>query len=195
MGYSLDSTNLDCYEGTSVLINKLNIRDEVQLMENEALITGIKSAVLLCEDMLEGFDFGNYKDIHKILFEDLYSWAGEIRSVSLSKSSTKFVDPDKIETLGFEIFNRLKKENYFKEMNRDDFVKEIADLYNNINILHPFREGNGRTQRIFFIQLIRQAGYDIDFSELNSEFMMISTIQAANGIMDNLIKFFDENII
>ena len=71
---------------------------------------------------------------------------------------------------------------------------EIADLYSTLNMLHPFREGNGRAQRIFFMQLIQNNGYNIDYSELNSDFLMISSIQAASGVMDNLISFFDDNI-
>ena len=53
------------------------------------------------------------------------------------------------------------------------------------NHIHPFREGNGRTQRLFIAQLIRYAGYDIDFSEIGGEELMIATIQAANGVQDN----------
>ena len=102
--------------------------------------------------------------------------------------------PEKIDDLGERIFNRLKKLNYFAGLSREEYVTEIADLYNSINILHPFHEGNGRTQRIFFIQLIRYAGYNIDFSEFNSENLMIGSIQAATGVMDNLIEFFSENL-
>lgn len=57
-----------------------------------------------------------------------------------------------------------------------------------------FREGNGRTERVFFVLLIRNAGYDIDFSSLNSDLLMIGSIQAAGGVMDTLIRFFEENI-
>ena len=96
--------------------------------------------------------------------------------------------------LGRNIFNRLKKLNYFVDLSKDEFAIEIADLYNSLNLLHPFREGNGRTQRVFFTQLIRNAGYSIDYSEFNSEFLMVGSIQAASGVMDNLIGFFENNI-
>lgn len=62
-------------------------------------------------------------------------------------------------------------------------------------MLHPFREGNGRTERVFFVQLIRNAEYDIDYSMLNSDLLMIGSIKAASGVMDMLIQFFEENII
>ena len=61
-------------------------------------------------------------------------------------------------------------------------------------MIHPFREGNGRTQRIFIAQLIRFGGYDINFSEIDSDELMIATIQAANGVTDNLERVFSESI-
>lgn len=64
-----------------------------------------------------------------------------------------------------------------------------------INILHPFREGNGRTERIFISQLIRFNEYDIDFSDIDTDYLMFATIQSAQGITDNLVNLFKENII
>ncbi len=97
--------------------------------------------------------------------------------------------------MGERIFERLKKLSYFKDLTRQKFINEIADLYHILNMLHPFREGNGRTQKVFFVQLIRNAGYDIDYSALNSDILMIGSIQAASGVMDTLVGFFEENII
>lgn len=64
-----------------------------------------------------------------------------------------------------------------------------------INILHPFREGNGRTERIFISQLIRFNGYDIDFSDIDTDYLMFATIQSAQGITNKLANLFKENII
>lgn len=195
MGYLFEPTDSGCYPGTTVLINKLGITDEKILKENESFITSTMAAMLISKPMKKGFDFGDYKAIHHALFSELYSWAGEIRTISLSKTTTKFIAPEQIEMLGRNIFNRLKKLNYFVDLSKDEFAIEIADLYNSLNLLHPFREGNGRTQRVFFTQLIRNAGYSIDYSEFNSEFLMVGSIQAASGVMDNLISFFENNII
>ena len=62
-------------------------------------------------------------------------------------------------------------------------------------MLHPFREGNGRTESVSFVQLIRNAGYVIDYSTLNSDLLMIGNIQADSGVMDTLVKFFEEIIV
>lgn len=195
MGYLFEPTDSDCYPGTTVLINKLGITDEKMLKENESFITSTMAAILISKSLKQGFDFGDYKAIHYALFSELYDWAGEIRNISISKTTTTFVAPEQIEELGRNVFSRLKKLRYFVGLSKNELTIEIADLYNSLNLLHPFREGNGRTQRVFFTQLIRNAGYSIDYSDLNSEFLMISSIQAASGVMDNLISFFESNIV
>ncbi len=195
MPYTLDIVNDNCYEGTSTLVNKLDIRDEKELQSSEALITAYKAAELINKPLASDFSFENYIELHKFLFEDLYDWAGKLRTIDLSKSTTHFTAPNKLNDLGYRIFARLKTLNYFSSLPENEFINEIAELYHSLNMLHPFREGNGRTQRVFFVQLIRNAGYDIDYSTLNSDLLMIGSIQAASGVMDTLVQFFYENII
>ena len=81
-------------------------------------------------------------------------------------------------------------------MNQDfkPFVNNIVDFYRVTNILHPFREGNGRTQRIFISQLIRHAGYEIKFSKISADDLMSATIKAANGVNDYLKDIFTKVI-
>lgn len=76
----------------------------------------------------------------------------------------------------------------------DDFVRRIAEFYNEVNYIHPFREGNGRAQRIYFTQLIRHFGYDISFADTDTDELMLATIQASQGVMDFLIEFFAGSI-
>ena len=101
---------------------------------------------------------------------------------------------DEIETIAEVCFGRLSDENLFLNLCRTKYIEQITDFYCVTNTLHPFREGNGRTQRIFISQLVRHAGYNIDFYNVDIDELMIATIQAANGIMDNLIKIFDRLI-
>lgn len=79
----------------------------------------------------------------------------------------------------------------FQDLPKDGFVDEITDFYCVTNARHPFREGNGRTQRVFLTQFIRNAGYAVNFSELDMELLMIATIQAAQGVTDLLKQFFE----
>jgi cell filamentation protein len=140
------------------------------------------------------FNFAHYRAVHRFLFAEIYEWAGEIRVVNISKKGTGFCPFDQINERAGLIFGRLKKMNYFKNSNRNDFVSEIVDFYEITNGLHPFREGNGRTQRSFLTMLIRFAGYDIDFSEIDVDLLMIATIQSSNGVNDLLRRIFAENM-
>lgn len=194
MEYSLDSITEDCYEGTSCLINKLGIRDEEKLKEFEAAITFAKTSEYELQPRFDTFDAVHYQGIHRFLFEDIYDWAGEYRTVNMSKKGTAFAGAGNIPDLMDAAFKRLKEQRYFKEDTFDTFVQNIADFYQVTNHIHPFREGNGRTQRLFIAQLIRHAGYEINFSEIDGEELMIATIQAANGVRDNLIALFKKSI-
>ena len=195
MSYSIDSITDDCYEGTTCLVNKFGIKNEKQLSEIEADITFAKTSKLEEIPLKGNFDLEHYKSIHKFLFEDLYSWAGELRKINISKKGTNFANADELEYLCTECFQRLKENNYYRNTDFDSFVENIVDLYCTLNILHPFREGNGRTERIFISQLIRFNGYDIDFSDIDTDCLMFATIQSAQGITDNLVNLFKENII
>ena len=181
MPYGINSITNDCYEGTTCLVNKLDIKDEKILKQVEGNITFARSAELEANPISLDFDFDHYKAIHKYLFEDLYIWAGAVRKIDISKKGTNFVPASDIENVAKGIFGRLKKENYFKNKGRKDFIDEIVDFYSSTNMLHPFREGNGRTQRVFITQLIRFCGYDFDFSNIDSDELMIATIKSANG--------------
>ncbi len=112
----------------------------------------------------------------------------------MSKKVTHFCRADEIAERAELIFSRLKYENYFQGLAHDAFVDEIVDLYCATNDLHPFREGNGRTQRAFLTQLIRNANYDISWKNVDTDFLMIATIQAAGGVTDFLQNFFAEAI-
>lgn len=187
MSYSMNSLTDNCYEGTSCLINKLDIRDEKQLDIIESHITLAKIAVLQQNPIKGNFDFEHYKTIHKFIFEDLYDWAGTPRTVDISKKGTSFVKAKNIEKIANACFDRLKAESYFKNLGVDTFIEKITDFYCVTNNLHPFREGNGRTQRVFLAQLALNAGYEMNFANIDADELMVATIHAANGV-DSYLK-------
>lgn len=194
MGYSIDPISANCYPDSTVLINKFDIRDEEKLNEVESVLASVRYAEWLNAPKADSFDFEHYKAIHHFLFSDLYDWAGQIRTVNISKKGTKFTPSENIEEQAALVFKRLRKCNYFKGLDHSAFVNEIVDFYCVTNALHPFREGNGRTQRIFLTQLIRNAGYDINFADMDTELLMIATIQSAQGVTDMLKQLFLESI-
>ena len=194
MAYSLNPSSDNCYEGTTCLVNKLGIRDEKRLSEVEAQITFAKAVMLEETPIDDDFGFEHFKKIHEFLLCDLYEWAGQVRTIDISKKRTKFLDAASIESIGTRCFAKVK-DGYFENLSFDEFVKRIAEFYNDVNYIHPFREGNGRTQRIYFTQLIRHYGYDINFADVDTDELMIATIQASSGVMDFLIEFFENSII
>ena len=193
MAYSLNPSSDNCYEGTTCLVNKLGIRDEKKLSEVEAQITFAKAVMLEETPIDDDFGFEHFKKIHEFLLCDLYEWAGQVRTANISKKRTKFLDAASIESIGTKCFAKVK-DGYFENLSFDEFVKRIAEFYNDVNYIHPFREGNGRTQRIYFTQLIRYYGYDINFADVDTDELMIATIQASNGVMDLLTQFFANSI-
>ena len=194
MAYSLNPSSDNCYEGTTCLVNKLGICDEKKLSEIEAGITFAKAVMLEETPIDDDFGFEHFKKIHEFLLCDLYEWAGQVRTVDISKKRTKFLDAASIESIGTKCFAKVK-DGYFENLSFDEFVKRIAEFYNDVNYIHPFREGNGRTQRIYFSQLIRHYGYDINFADVDTDELMIATIQASSGVMDFLVEFFENSII
>ncbi|MGN0526345.1 MAG: Fic/DOC family protein [Acutalibacteraceae bacterium] len=190
MSYSINALTSDCYEGTTCLINKFNIKDESVLRDLETTVTFGKITEYTLNPLFNSFDVNHYKAIHKYLFSDIYDWAGEYRTVDMSKKGTSFADAQSIENLMNECFSRLRALNYFQELDLNDFVENIVDFYCVTNMIHPFREGNGRTQRLFLTQLINLNNYTIDLSEINTDELIVATIQASAGVTDFLKSIF-----
>lgn len=191
MGYTVDAATSDCYPGTTVLINRLNLQVQDELNAVEAALVTAKAMQWEENPQCDTFDFEHYKIIHKHLFGELYDWAGEIRTINISKKGTQFCPVEEIPRVTTAIFAQLERENFFRGLSRGEFITELADFYQRTNELHPFREGNGRTQRLFLIQLAQSAGYRLDFSGADPDELMIATIYSAQGVEEPLLKLFD----
>lgn len=194
MGYSLDPLKDDCYENSSVLINKFDIRDEKELEMLERNLTSYLMAQANIEIPFENVDFEFYKNLHKYIFDEIYDWAGTIRKVDMSKKGTNFCPVQEIEERARIIFDRLKKQNFLKIFDGDEFINEFVDLYCDLNYLHPFREGNGRIQRLFLLMLLNNMGKHIEFKDIDADLLMIATIKSVNGDLFMLRDIFKEYI-
>jgi cell filamentation protein, protein adenylyltransferase len=153
---------------TGVLRNRLGITDPRQLAVIEADVTMAALADLGTRSLPGAYDLDHLCAFHREIFGELYPWAGEIRVVSIAKSDM-FCLPQHVESYSAEVFAALAKELYLRGLSRDDFVERLTHYFGEINAIHPFREGNGRTQRAFFRQLGREAGWPIDWSRLDPE--------------------------
>lgn len=193
MAYSIESSSDHCYKGTTCLINKLNIQDAEKLAAVEAAIVLGKAALLDQQPIQGTFDFEHYKRIHYFLFCDLYDWAGQVREINLSKKGTIFVPANEIGSCAKACFERLQ--GFCPEgLSHRELAESVADFYHTVNMLHPFREGNGRTQRAFFSQWIQHLGCRLELTAVDPDEFIFATIYAAQGVMDQLVDCFERVI-
>ena len=171
------SDKIYCYPDSDVLINKLNIHDADKLLEAERKLTMLRLIDLLDKPAAGKFDFQHLQNIHKYIFQDIYHWAGKVRSVDIAKSNM-FCKVQFIETQADEIFGKLKNDCYLEGLSKEEFAKKAAYYFSEINALHPFREGNGRTQREFIRQLAYRSGYILHFSAISEQEMVQASIDS-----------------
>ncbi|WP_197712000.1 Fic/DOC family protein [Polynucleobacter necessarius] len=127
-------------------------------------------SIEIIENPVSGkFDLAHLQNIHLTLFQDVYDWAGKIRTVDISRGNSRFANVRFIESAANDFFNKLARENHLKGLNANALSKRLAHYLSEINALHPFREGNRRVQRIFISQLSEAAGYKLDYSDLEQE--------------------------
>lgn len=168
-----------CYPGTRVLRNKLNITDSDELYNAERDLATLRNLELM-HKLIEGtFDFSYLCKIHKYLFQDIYDWAGEVRTVDIAKNNL-FCRYFFIQNEADRIFAELSSEHYLSRLPIDVFPSRLAYYFAEVNALHPFREGNGRTQREFIRQLAFQNGYLLSYSGITQDEMISASIESFN---------------
>jgi len=158
-----------CYPNSIVLINKFNIHDQQKLDKIEALYVGKRLKELRESPLYGTFDFSHLKSIHKYIFQDIYDFAGEIRDENISKDHFQFANSLYIEDQGKTLFKELKNEKFLEGLSMDQFCKRAAYFMAEINVLHPFREGNGRTQTEFIRLLAMKNGFELNWGEIGKE--------------------------
>lgn len=166
-----------CYPDTDILINKLDIHNARLLYDAERDLTARRLLQLQDHPIKGKFGYPHLKKIHAFIFQDIYLWAGKERTVDIAKSNM-FCNVMYLQEQAREIFENLSHENHLKGLERDAFVERAAFFFGEINALHPFREGNGRTQREFFRELALAAGHQINYSSISKEEMIQASIDS-----------------
>jgi len=179
--------------------NLVGAKSLEELSEIERDITQTKTRELKENPIQGNFDYTHLKEIHKYLFKDVYVWAGMDRydigiRGDFRKGDTHFTPGDKLPEVSKALFEALQKENHFKNLSKDEFTKSAASFMNGINMLHPFREGNGRTQRIFMEEMANHAGYHLNLSNVSKNIMIQASIQAGKGNLTGFEIIIRDNL-
>lgn len=167
-----------CYKDIDVLKNKLDIKDNKILEEFERKVVIAKLYELRQNTNIQEFDIKHFVGIHKFLFEDIYPFAGLFRSENIAKGSFSFAQWEFIEDELIKLLDKLKQENYLQGYDKEKLAKSLAYYMVELNVLHPFREGNGRTIREFIRQLAWKNGYVLNLQNTQPKEMLDACIRS-----------------
>lgn len=153
-----------------VLANKVGARTQADLDAAEHDLSQLRALELAERPLKATFDEAHLREIHRYLFQDVYEWAGALRTVNTSKpdDSAGFFPCQQFRIGVPATFDQIQERNFRPGMDADEFVNKLSRTYDEINHLHPFREGNGRAQRIFLSQLADRAGFAIDWDSVTA---------------------------
>lgn len=177
MVYTAESDPL-CYPGTTVLRNKLDLTNQEELDEFETAMFMVRSEEAWPAGNL---DVAHYLALHHHLFQDTYAWAGTIRTIRIGKGGNWFCYPENIQVQLQIAFQQLANANYFVGLAPEDFAAQAAHLLAEINAVHPFREGNGRTQLTFLAVLAEHAGLPFNEDVLDRDRVIDAMIESFAG--------------
>lgn len=179
---------------TGVLRNLLGAttRDQLALFEGD-LTTSRTIQVQANSLVAHTRDLDEVRALHRHLFQDLFTWAGEIRTIDMRRGEGQFFAPCAfIETNAFHLFADLRAENHLNGLNREEFVQQLSRFYDLLNHIHPFREGNGRTQRLFWSRVAADAGWALDWRPIHGDQLdKVSRAAREDGDLASLQRALD----
>lgn len=169
-----------------MLENKLGITDSAELARIEEKISKRKAVEMFESGYLESLEAGTFEGlakIHKYLFDEIYDFAGEVRKVNISKGNFRFA-PLMYLDAALQSIDKMPQSTF----------DEIVEKYVEMNVAHPFREGNGRSTRIWLdLMLKKEIGYVVDWSKVNKEDYLLA--MERSPIKDIEIKFLLKNAL
>jgi cell filamentation protein len=166
------------YAGTGVLKNRLRIRDAAKLQQFEVASVSQRAS----EPLPNGrFGTAHYRAVHRHLFGDVYGWAGRYRTVRIAKDGSVFCYPENITSEMNNLFLWLKGESFLNGLPANAFAPQAAHFLATLNAIHPFREGNGRTQMAFVSMLASRAGHPLATARLHEPSFLAAMIASFAG--------------
>ena len=208
-----DPTRPYVYLGTCCHINKFGILNPAALEKVIRCTTGLRSELLRVHPIAGNFDLKHLCALHRFLFQDVYEWAGEIRIIDFQRNKLpytsaaeateaiaqlpadlppprQFAKAAEIESECESLFDDLRRELFLRDLHRDDFVLRGANYLTRLFIIHPFRDGNGRSIRAFFKLLAARAGWDLELDSIPQGRRHISAWRAHGGDVSDFLEVF-----
>ena len=182
-----DVQSIYCYKDTDVLINKLNIHDKDVLKNAETEFVAVKQLILLKNPLNGHFTMTHLLNIHKFLFEDIYPFAGKLRKEQISKGDTAFYPPNYIKRELKRVFSAIHSNNFLTETDDVLRLRNLSWVMSQLNIIHPFREGNGRSIREFVRCMALKYGYHLNWGNTDRD----TLINAAIASVYDSMAFYD----
>jgi len=166
------------YRNTDCLKNRLGIRDPTELSAFE-----LEMSVLRAEESFPAGRFtpSHYRAVHWHMFRDVYAWAGRYRTVRTGKGGNWFCYPEYIGAQMKALFARLRGPTFRPGVEAVDFLDHASDFLSELNAIHAFREGNGRSQLAFMDLLAQRAGHPMDFSRVRQVTFLPAMIASFGG--------------
>lgn len=175
--YTVAGSNY-CYTGTNVLKNRFGIRDNERLKALETDITAVRQNDLLLSPLPGRFTKHHLCRIHQYLFGDLYFFAGHFRREDIMKGTTRFLSHREIPQKLDDLLSELHRDQILRGCSAETLVAKSAYYLAELNYIHPFREGNGRTIREFMRLIYLQAGYLVDWGAVPPEVLLDAMIES-----------------
>lgn len=176
-----------CYPDSNVLKNKLNIRDPGELKQAEEEFVAVKQLVLLQDPIRGRFTMTHLLRIHRFLFEDVYPFAGRLRREQISKGNTSFYPPNLIERELRRVFREIHETGMLREQDLQEQIRHLSYVMAELNLIHPFREGNGRSIRELIRCMALSYGLFLNWGNTDRD----SLIDAAIASVDDDMAFCD----
>jgi cell filamentation protein len=183
-----------CYPGTTVLRNVAGIQDQEELEADEAEYTTARLMQLWFKPIGGNFDSQHLRAIHRHLFLAMYEWAGEWRTVPLSKDNSTFCMPEYIEAEVSKLLDGLRRDPSLPTVDTGLFAVTAGKYLGELNAIHPFREGNGRTQREFIRELALRSGLDLRWSWVSQPEMEHASERAQVGDYSELVSLLERGL-
>lgn len=165
-----------CYPDSDVLKNKLNIRNREELKAAEEEFVAVKQMLLLQQPLRGHFTKNHLMRIHRFLFGEVYPFAGRFRREQISKGNTMFCPPTLIGREMDRVSFMIRESGFLRERDREKQIRNLSRVMSALNLIHPFREGNGRSIREFVRCMALGYGISLNWGNVERDTLLHAAV-------------------